>query len=136
MIDLINEGYPHMKLAKTGNKGEFINRIVTANNFIKANNFVSSTQPASSSQLAATSQPVSSSQPAASSEPAFNQVSAKRAKTGEKNAYITLINDYNAAQVADHDVSRRGKVIQLSKNGSAEVLRHRLVKAGVTVLNF
>ena len=91
-----------MKLAKTGNKGEFINRIVTANNFIKANNFVSSTQPASSSQLAATSQPVSSSQPAASSEPAFNQASAKRAKTGEKNAYITLIND-NAAQVAVHE---------------------------------
>ena len=118
MIDLINKGYPHLKIAKTGNKAELINRIVTANSCIKATNSTSSSRQA------------------VSSEPAVNQQPAKRAKHGEKNAYLTLINNYNTAQVTAHNVSRRGKVVRLSRGGRAEDMRSRLIQAGVEVPDF
>jgi len=34
MIDLLNKGYPHLKIPKSGNKKEIIERIISANTFI------------------------------------------------------------------------------------------------------
>ena len=127
MIDVINRGYPHFKIPKQGNKPELVERIVAANMLIIALDPTTapSARPSATTPIPATAE---STQPQAPAPAA-----RKRPKPGEKAVYLGLIDQYNASQVASHNVSSRVPVSKLSKTGSVEILRERLLKVGVAI---
>ena len=141
MLEILNRGYPHLKLPKHGNKTELVDRVVAANMLIaalkpSAQREEPPAQP--SALLSLQSAPATTTQSISSSsrpEP-VEMPAAKRAKPGEKTTLLALIAQYNVSQVAAYDASSKTKVNKLALTGSCQLLRERLVKVGVKVPDF
>jgi hypothetical protein len=115
MINIINKGYPHFKIPKTGTKPELIERIVSANQFILSFN----SKNKNDQQLS-------------SIEQTGGQLdSSKQTKTVKE--LDKLIKDYNSTQIDSFNVSSDKKLNKISLCGTKAQKIERLEKAGVII---
>jgi len=140
---VINRGYPHLKISKSGTKTDLIRRIIATNNLLEA--CEPTKAPAHSSGAAQDheqheedDESKTAARPYSKKEddtPPAAAASLKRKRVATaKSVYIDLINRYNSSQIDGYDPQSGTKLLRLSAYGNAQTLKERLEGgAGVVI---
>ena len=103
LVDVINRGYPHLKISKSGNKTDLIRRIIATNNLLEACKPIDVAPAKVKAGGAVQVNEQSSTERAEGIDARITPILKRKRCASEKSVYIDLIKRFNSSQVENYD---------------------------------